>query len=123
MSSSHSGAPTCSQQATCPVAVPPTCLPSAQGIVKPALQRLRENYSAKARELADQLLSLQVGAGTFVRMYCECRRGARPVGRAAASVLLSMMHAATASGPPTPPPLPLSPQEKHDSVRELLAER
>ncbi len=34
-----------------------------QGIVKPALQRLRDSYSAKARELADQLLSLQVGAG------------------------------------------------------------
>ncbi|PRW33702.1 Kinetochore NDC80 [Chlorella sorokiniana] len=43
-----------------------------KGIVKPALQRLRDSYSAKARELADQLLSLQ---------------------------------------------------EKHDSVRELLAER
>lgn len=31
-----------------------------QGIVKPALQRLRDAYAAKARELGDQLLSLQV---------------------------------------------------------------
>lgn len=30
-----------------------------KGIVKPALQRLRDGYSAKARDLADQLLSLQ----------------------------------------------------------------
>ena len=33
--------------------------PPPQGIVKPALQRLRDAYSTKARDLADQLLSLQ----------------------------------------------------------------
>lgn len=31
-----------------------------QGIIKPALQRLCEKYAARARELAEQLLSLQV---------------------------------------------------------------
>jgi hypothetical protein len=31
-----------------------------QGIVKPALQRLRDSYNARARELADEMLSLQV---------------------------------------------------------------
>lgn len=32
-----------------------------QGIIKPALQRLRDSYSARARELADEMLVLQVG--------------------------------------------------------------
>ena len=31
-----------------------------QGIIKPALQRLRDSYAARARELADEMLSLQV---------------------------------------------------------------
>lgn len=53
-----------SHQPACrPCKAPLSCLPFAQGIVKPALQRLRDSYSAKARELADQLLSLQVNAG------------------------------------------------------------
>ena len=39
--------------------LPPPLLCPRQGIVKPALQRLRDAYSTKARDLADQLLSLQ----------------------------------------------------------------
>lgn len=42
-----------------------------QGIVKPALQRLRDSYSAKARELADLLLSLQEQADSMRELLAE----------------------------------------------------
>ncbi|KAL4420345.1 hypothetical protein ABPG77_006152 [Micractinium sp. CCAP 211/92] len=42
-----------------------------KGIVKPALQRLRDGYSAKARELGDQLLSLQEQADSVRELLAE----------------------------------------------------
>ncbi len=53
---------------TAAAARPPACL---QGIVKPALQRLRDGYSAKARELGDQLLSLQEQADSVRELLAE----------------------------------------------------
>lgn len=42
-----------------------------QGILKPALQRLRDGYTAKARELGDLLLSLQEQADSVRELLAE----------------------------------------------------